>query len=186
MHEHCQLELFCEKPEASRPPKLGLPFQRSKEVSIERVAKILHVSKMTVRRMLHRQLIRAYPLHESRAQWRIEYDAVVEYCDQLRVHNAISDKRILRPGSRRYRDEDLLPFPLSETISVAEVEKRLDCSQRLVIDLIESGVIVAYQILIDARGCPWRIHGPSFERHMASLHERANRKPTPRRSSNNS
>jgi hypothetical protein len=71
-----------------------------------------------------------------------------------------------------------LPFPLSETISVTEVERRLDCCHTTVIHLIETGRIIGYQVLFETPGCPWRIFGPSLESYIASLHTMADKRPS--------
>lgn len=169
-----QLDLFGgEKPAALASPKLALPFQRSEEVDVPRVARILGVSKRTVRRMCHANLLRAYRTGDI-AYLRIEYTSVVEYCDRLCIENHIPNRRGALTGARRrFRDSEILPFPLSETIGVPECSRRLGLSKAATIHLIEEGLLVAYQLLIDTTGCPWRVHAPSFERYLASLHERA-------------
>jgi excisionase family DNA binding protein len=167
-----QFELFeAFDPMVQRAPKLELPFQRTQEIDTERAASILGVSKKTLRRILEKQLIRAYRTGDHKAPWRIEYSAVVEYCDKLRVQYCISDKRVgLSASRRRYRDHELLPFPLDQTIYVAEVRERLKCSHEVVVHLIESGSLVGYQLLFEQQGSPWRIHEPSLDRYIASLH----------------
>jgi excisionase family DNA binding protein len=170
-----QIELFESfDPQVSRAPKLGLPFQKTQEIDVERVRKILGVSKQTIRRMLDNKLIRAYRAEDKWGSWRIEYSSVVEYCNKLRVLHAISDKRVGLGGSRRrYRDHELLPFPLDQTVYVAEVQERLECSATAITHLIDSGKLVGYQVLFETPGCPWRIHAPSVDKYLASLHAMA-------------
>ena len=170
-----QLDLFGgEKPVALAAPKLALPFQRTEEVDVHRVARILGVSKKTVRRMCQAKHLRAYRTDDRRAPFRIEYASVVEYCDRLCVENHIPNRRgVLTGARRRFRDCEILPFPLAETIGVPEVSRRVGLSTMASIHLIEEGVLVAYQLLIDTPGCPWRIHAPSLERYLASRHAMA-------------
>ncbi|QHN04385.1 hypothetical protein FTO74_14210 [Granulicella sp. WH15] len=170
-----QLDLFDLPQETAEfKPKLALPFQASATIDVDRASKILDVSRITMRRMLEKELFRAYYLMDRPTCWRIEYDSVVDYCDRLRVHYAISIPRSpLGPGRKRRRDEELLPFPKEQTVGVGLVMKVLDCSSPTVSALIESGTLVAYQILINQPGSPWRIYRPSFERYVASLHQMA-------------
>jgi hypothetical protein len=182
MNTPTQFELFEGfEPQAAKAPGLALPFQKSSEIDVDRACKILGVTEKTLRRMLERQLIRGYRHTGVRAPWHIEYESVVEYCDQLRVLHCISDQRGGLSGNRkRYRDHELLPFPLAETISIADVRKRLDCSQDSVLHLIQSGSLVGYQVLFEQTGCPWRIWAPSLERYIESLHVMAGKRTTSR------
>lgn len=175
----CQLELFEGfAPSCDRAPRLALPFQRSKEIDIARVRQILGVNQKTAMRMLERGLIRGYRHAGIRANWHVEYDSVVEYCEQLRILHCISDARAgVKPHQRR-RDRDLLPFPLDETVTLPDVCRRLDMVRYSVVHLIEIGALVGYQVIFEQHGCPWRIHAPSLERYLASLHAMASKKPT--------
>jgi excisionase family DNA binding protein len=178
-----QLDLFPDgRPEATQAPKLALPFQRTSEIDVDRAARILNVSTMTMRRMLEQKLIRAYRIDKGLSPWRIEYESVVDYCDQLILHYGISDTRRKPPASGRRRDDELLPFSKEETIGIADVQKQLDCTGDTVLNLIQSGSLVAYQILTDAKGSPWRIHAPSLERYLGSLHQMATLATSSRRS----
>lgn len=175
MMPHCardsQFELFETTATAEPGPRLDLPFQQAEAVDARRVAKILAVSHHTVVRMMNRKLLRNYRVGLN---WRIEYESVVEYCNELRVAYRVSEHQLLRkPARGRLRDEDLLPFPIAQTIYAKEVERRLDIGRRPVIYLIEQGDLVGYQILIDAAASPYRIYRPSFERYLASLHAQA-------------
>jgi hypothetical protein len=177
-----QFEMFeAFDPMVARAPKLELPFQRTQEISSERTAAILGVSMMTVLRMLDKKLLRAYRASKQRSPWRIEYASVVEYCDRLRVQYCISDKRVGLGGSRRrYRDRELLPFPLDQTIDIAEVRERLQCTHNVAVHLIESGSLVGYQVLFERPGSAWRIHAPSLDRYLASLHVAAGKSTSSR------
>ena len=177
-----QIELFEGfESTATQTPKLALPFQRSNEIDVRRAQRILGVAKNTLSKMLERHLIRGYRHPGASAPWHIEYDSIVEYCDQLRVLHCISDQRAgLTGGRRRYRDHELLPFPLAQTIPISEVRSRLDCSRDSALHLIEMGAIVGYQILFEQFGCPWRIYGPSLDRYIESLHVMAGKRPSGR------
>lgn len=175
-----QLALFeAFDPQTERAPKLGLPFQKTQEIDVERASSILGVTKSTMRRMLDNHLVRAYRAKDKRGTWRIEYSSIVEYCDKLRVQHCISANRVSLAGTRRrHRDRELLPFPLDETVYVAEVAERLECCAMTVAHLIETGSIVGYQVLFETPGCPWRIHGPSVDRYLASLHAMVSKAPS--------
>ena len=175
MMPHCkrdnQFELFETQTACELTPRPDLPFQRSAEIDVSRVMRILAVSRHTVLRMLRNHLLRNYWIGNTP---RIEYDSVVEYCNLLRVHYRISEDRLLRkPARGRLRDEDLLPFPIAQTIYAGEVERRLDVARQNVIYLIEQGDLVGYQVLIDAAASPFRVYRPSLERYIASLHAQA-------------
>jgi len=176
MRPHCdrddQIELFADFiPEVCPAPKLGLPIQKSNTIDSRRAAAILHVSLRTVLRMCERALLRSYCYNRGKKIWQIEYTSIVEYCDSLRVRYGISDSRAqLPPGHKRRRDEDLLPFPFLQTIFVADAMKRLECSGTVVLQLIESGDLVAYKFLTDNVLGHWRIHEPSLDRYIARLH----------------
>ena len=75
---------------------------------------------------------------------RIEYDSVVDFCNKLRVE-----------------------FGISACSAI------LDCSVGACIGLIDEGKLVAYKIRNGHIKCPWRIHRPSLERYIASLHAQA-------------
>jgi excisionase family DNA binding protein len=178
MPHDSQFELFESRPEGKLAPKLDLPFQRSSEVDVRRVASILAVSQNTVLSMLEGKLLRSYRIG---SRWRVEYDSVIEHCNQLRVHYRISEDRLLRkPAHGRLRDEDLLPFPIAQTVFAKEVQRRLDIARQNVIYLIEQGDLVGYQVLIDLKASPYRIYRPSLERYMASLRIQAQSKTSAR------
>ena len=168
MKPHCerdhQFELFdTPAPLAELAPKLVLPFQRSEEVDINRVARILGVNRTTVCRMLEAGVIHNFRIGRGRP--RIEYNSVVEYCDRLRVEYRISSRAVLPLKGRRHRDRDLLPFPLDETIGVSDVRAMLDCPRETVQFLIEEGTLIGYKL--SDSGSPWRIWKRSVERSIA-------------------
>lgn len=185
MMPHCardtQFELFeAEAHAAMAGPKLALPIQRSSEIDITRLRVILGVAKNTALRMVKAKLFRA---SMRQGGWRIDYSSVVEYCDRLRLEYRISTRTVGAAKGMRRRDRDLLPFPMDETKSAAEVREVLDCGTSAVIKLIEEGKLVGYQVLVDTPGCPWRIHVRSLELYVARLRAAAEAAPRLRRSS---
>jgi excisionase family DNA binding protein len=152
-------------------PKLALPFQQCEAIDVRRVAKVLAVSHRTVHYILKRGDLCGYRIGTS---WRLEYSSLVDYCNRLRLHYGITEAGLLKkPTLGRLRDQDLLPFPLAETIYAAEVQKRLDIARATVSNLILQGDLIAYQPLIGSRSCPYRIYRPSFERYLGRLHIQA-------------
>jgi excisionase family DNA binding protein len=177
MMPHCktegQFELFEDAAPApsAHAPKIALPFQRSAEIDMRRIGKILGISSATVQRMIEAKLFNSYKIPGGRP--RIEYESVVEYCNRLRLEYRITSNPLHKIRGRRYRDEQLLPFPLKDTITFAEVQRMLDCTKETVMRLIEEGRLSAYQVYIGMRGSPWRIQRSSFARYLESLKQPA-------------
>jgi len=91
----------------------------------------------------------------------VHYLSVVRLCDHIRVAHDLPDRRPqLHGASLRHRDEDLLPFPLRETIAVETALKisGLAKLEQLLL-LIEQRCFEAYRLTPDA---PWRISRPSL------------------------
>jgi hypothetical protein len=86
--------------------------------------------------------------------WRISYNSIVEFCDSLRVHYAIRDRRHKLTPGRRWPDAELLPFPISDTVTVKEVMTGLHLSKRSALHLLEEGAFEAYRLTPDA---VWRV-----------------------------
>ena len=160
--------------QAERAPRLSLPVQRSEAIDAPRLRRILGVSKATAHRMITQKCFNAERVPGG-ARWLIEYNSVVTYCDSLRLKYNISD-RVLGPApkGRRHRDADVLPFPLTETIGVPDVTRVLDCTDAVVMCLLDEGALIGYQLLAGRRSCPWRIYEPSLARYIASLHTASN------------
>lgn len=178
---HCksdaQFEIFDAAPQPGElSPRLELPFQPNQSIDVARVAKIFAISKQTANRIVEKGLLRRFRIGQS---WLVEYNSVVDYCNHLRVHYRISEDRLLRkPVRGRLRDEDLLPFPIADTMLAKEVQQRLSIPCQGVINLIEQGDLTGYQILIESGGpSPWRIYRPSLDRYLASLHVQASARP---------
>jgi excisionase family DNA binding protein len=168
-----QLELFPDfVPAATRAPKLALPWTEREEIDVQRAARILGISKATVLRIAHSGQLRYYTLTGDDSSSRILYESVVDYCDRLRLHYLIPARHKRIPG-RRLRDDQVLPFPLAETVGIDYVKQALHCQDKTVCALIDSGDLVAYKINQDSSRGHWRIHLPSVERYIARLHRMA-------------
>jgi hypothetical protein len=180
MMPHCkrdaQFEIFPDlcPVDTEATPKLALPIQRSAEIDIARVANIFGITVASARNMAEDHLFPGSYKVSSLTPWRINYDAVVAYCNNLRLQYRISSRLPPLGKGRRHRDEDLLPFPLAETISGREVSEALECSRDTVSHLLDSGGLIGYRVRAqDVRGNPWRIWRLSLERYIASLHASA-------------
>jgi hypothetical protein len=155
-----------------------LPRLAEKSVSVARCARILGVCWTTVRRLAVGVGTCGKPvitLIESRrfARKRILYSSIVYFCDHLRQRYEIADRRpkITNPLLRN-RDEDLLPFPLADTIYSEEAMSALGYSSYpSLLALIEEGHFEAYRLV---RNNPWRISRSS----LAAFIENAQKKPS--------
>lgn len=154
------------------PIRVVAPLAESEYISVERAARILHIGIASVYRLRSRcdeygrpfieMLDYGHGMHK-----RIAYDSVVRFCDRLRECYAIRDRRPpLGPNLSRWRDSDLLPFPIDDTIGLREAT---DCLGYLslspVLKLVEEGRFEAYRLLPDP-GCPWRISRSDFARWL--------------------
>lgn len=162
----------------SQPGQILLPFAEKEWISVERCCTILDIGVATFYRLRERRDPHGRPLIEvtdyglGRRQ-RVLYISIVAYCDRLRERHAIPDQRPPLPNPIfRHRDEDLLPFALSDTIYVPEA---LSClgydSKNVVFHLCEEGAFWAYQILPEP-GSPWRISRSDFRRWLESCRNR--------------
>lgn len=180
MMPHCkrdsQYELFESDPraEAGASTKIALPFQRSAEIDLRRARLILGVSGQTMVRLIRAGSIRG---HLYLGAYRIEYQSLLSYCDELCLKYMIARPRPAKSPLGRIRDRDMLPFPLDETVYMKDVTARLDCSIQAAIHLIEKGALVAYKVGVDGAGAPWRVHDKSLDRHIATLHASVPSKP---------
>ena len=129
------------------------PFAEKDYVDMHRAVHILGVSPVTVTRMAASNLIDRLH-HGKRTHKLFRYQSIVDFCSRLREQHRIADRRPeLSAAYLRYRDEDLLPFPLGDTISAAEAMKVLRCpSFRAFVRLIEEGHFEAYQLIANAPG----------------------------------
>jgi hypothetical protein len=137
-----------------------MPFAEREYVSMRRAMSILGVSEATLSRLVADGVVQWFNL--GKTTWkRVRYQSLIEFCDQLRQQHKIESRRPpLGAPYLRYRDEDLLPFPLSDTIPSAEACAALGYIKTpSVVLLIEEGRFDAYQLVQRA---PWRISRSSL------------------------
>jgi hypothetical protein len=156
--------------------QLILPFAEKEYLDVARTARIFGVGITTVYR-----LIRAYSrcghaaiklvTYRPKARKRVLYSSIVGFCNFLRAKHGIPDRRPkLDHPVLRHRDEDLLPFPLSDTIYSAEALRALGhVDLRPLMHLIEEGRFEAYQL---GPEFPWRISRSSFRRFLDETRDR--------------
>jgi hypothetical protein len=156
--------------------QLILPFAEKEYVNVGRTARILGVGITTVYRLARLQDKTGHTLltlveYRPQARKRILYSSIVRFCDSLRARFGIEDRRPkLDHPMFRHRDEDLLPFPLSDTIGSIEALSALGYEDiRPLVCLIEEGRFDAYQFL---RESPWRISRSSFKTFLAATRDR--------------
>ena len=153
------------------PNQLILPFAEKEYVDMARTARILGISAFTVYRLAEmkdkggRSLLTLVS-YRHYARRRVLYSSIVRFCDELRAKYGIADRRpALDHPMLRHRDEDLLPFPLTDTINSAEALRALGYEDlRPLVYLIEEGRFDAYQLV---GWSPWRISRSSFSRFIA-------------------
>jgi hypothetical protein len=145
-----------------------LPFAEREYIDVGRTAKILGVSHGTVT-TLHAQGKIEIIEYAKRAWKRVLYRSVVDFCDSLRIRYAIADRRPkLSHHMFRHRDEDLLPFPLTDTISPKEAMHYVHyTSPTSLTKLIEEGHFDAYRLMLGSSW--WRISRTSFASYLNGL-----------------
>ncbi len=157
------------QPPVALPP---LPFQRNQEIDVERAARILAVTPSSIHRMVRERLLRAYSIQDAERSnqfLRVEYASVLEFVDNLRRCYHLPP----RPHTAgRPLDRDILPFPMSETITLEEVYGHLDISRNTALKLLDTGEISGYK-LRPVGNSPWRIGRPSFVAYLHGLRRAA-------------
>lgn len=150
--------------------QLILPFAEKEYVDVARTARIFGVAVTTVYRMAEdnyrdgRAAIKLVSYrHQSRK--RVLYSSIVAFCNFLRAEYGIADRRPqLAHPILRHRDEDLLPFPLDDTIHSAEALAALGYEDRRpLVYLIEEGHFDAYRL---SNEYIWRISRISFKKFL--------------------
>lgn len=154
-----------------------LPFAEKEYVDLRRAQSILGIDHKTVYRLRQAKFPDGGPLLEvvdygHGCRQRVLYAGIVRYCDWLRGRYAIADRRprLENPDIFRHRDEDLLPFPLLDTIGIREAllatpyESTTALKQRC-----EEGAFESYR-LIEEGSSPWRISRSSFARWISLCH----------------
>jgi len=157
--------------------QLILPFAEREYVSVPRAAHILDVGESTVHRLAEMQDRGGRALlhlisYRRNAHKRILYSSIVHFCDGLREKFGIQDRRPkLDHPMFRHRDEDLLPFRLSDTINMNDALQALGYENyQSIIFLIEEGRFDAYQLL---KGSSWRISRSSLITFLGETRDRS-------------
>ena len=156
--------------------QLILPFAEREYVNVPRTARILGVGMGVVYRMARMKDAGGRALltlvdYRPQARKRVLYSSIVDFCNGLRGRFGIEDRRpALDNPMFRHRDEDLLPFPLEDTIYSAEARAALGYEDlRPLVFLIEEGHFDAYQLF---RESAWRISRSSFTAFLAGSQNR--------------
>jgi hypothetical protein len=164
-----------------------LPFAEKEYVDVGRTAYILGVSQSTVYRLAATSNPSGGHLidlveYRPNARKRVLYASIVRFCDDLRTKYRINDRRPpLTNPLFRHRDEDLLPFPMSDTMASTEALHVLGYeTRRPLVNLIEEGAFQAYRLVDET---PWRISRNSFSLFLQSIRGRAPSSGVPYRSS---
>lgn len=137
---------------------------------MKRAMRILGLSHSAVRSLfLHEKI--AIIDYRKQSRKRVRYSSIVDLCDRLRREYGIKDRRPkLDSPHFRHRDEDLLPFPLSDTIYIKEVQEILGYASRTPIyKMIEEGRFEAYKL------AAWRFSRASLAAYLDRVHERERR-----------
>lgn len=155
-----------------------LPFAEKEYVTVRRTGRILGVSDNTVYRVAGLRGRDDRPLlnlvnYRKNSRHRVLYSSIVRFCDGLRQSYGIPDRRpTLSNPIFRHKDEDLLPFRLSDTMYSAEALAALGYESRsILLHLIEEGRFEAYRIM-PTRGTEWRISRPSFRLFLDQTRDR--------------
>jgi hypothetical protein len=163
-------------------PQLLLPFAEREYVDMRRCARIFGASNTAVYRMAATLGFDGKPLismveYRRGAHRRILYSSIVRYCDHLRERYRIADRRPPKNPMLRHRDEDLLPFPLTDTVYSPEALAALGYQQvASLVPLIEEGRFDAYKLV---SGKEWRISRSSLIAYIESLRDKPSRFAVP-------
>jgi hypothetical protein len=157
------------------PPALGTAraIEKPDTVSDEefirmpRACRILDASWTLVNRLIeYGHLEQVDPIPQG---WKkLRYQSIVEHCDRLRKEYAIRDRRPrLSSPKMRYKDEDLLPFPLCDTIKFRDVQQVLGFSSIApVLKILNAGLFECYRL---HPASPWRISKTSFVAYLEKI-----------------
>lgn len=137
-------------------------------VDLNRACRILGVGEFVIRQLAATPreaggFLLEVAERNPRGRYRILYASIVRLCEDLRRTYSIRPRSsaTVDPHCCRH-DDDLLPFPLSDTIDLKETRQILGyATNRPVIQLIEEGWFEAYK-LVDNHGSPWRISRKSL------------------------
>jgi hypothetical protein len=144
-------------------PQLLLPFAEKEYIDMPRGQRILGVSWNVLNRMAASGLIHLIEFRE-RGWKKIRYQSIVDHCDRLRTEYGIPDNRPQLSPMLRHRDEDLLPFPLRDTIGTSEALLALGLAKpESIIKICQEGPFWCYRV--HSTG-PWRISLSSFNVYL--------------------
>jgi hypothetical protein len=145
-------------------PQFVLPFAEREYVDVTRAGVILGVSGHTVLRLARSGALEMID-YRNLSKKKVLYSSIVAFCDRLRAHYRIPDRRPVISPHFRHRDADLLPFRLSVTMSACEAMRALGFSDRRpLLALMQEGCFEAYRI-----GNVWRISRPSFVAYLEEV-----------------
>ncbi|MGB8887124.1 MAG: hypothetical protein WCC87_10405 [Candidatus Korobacteraceae bacterium] len=147
--------------------QIVLPFAEREYIDARRACRILGVSYRTLMRLAKSEHIEW--LDHGKISWkRVRYKSVVDFCDRLREEHKIADRRPqLSAAYLRHRDEDLLPFPLRDTMTAQQALQVLGFAKTdSLVRLIEEGRFEAYQL---AQQAPWRVSRASLIAYLDRL-----------------
>ncbi|MDR3723303.1 MAG: helix-turn-helix domain-containing protein [Terracidiphilus sp.] len=163
----CQFDLREAADLLHHSEQMMLPFAEKEYVDIKRAARIFGVSTPTVHKLRDAGLIQMInPVKHRRI--RVRYQSIVDLCDKLRARYCIADRRPALDGPfLRHRDADLLPFPLTDSISVESAMQIMGYSSETPVYLmLEEGRFEAYRLLPKM---PWRISRVSLGSYLQRI-----------------
>ncbi len=148
------------------PEQMALPFAAREYVDTRRACRILGVGYRTLQRFVSNGQIEWVSL--GKVSWkRVRYKSVVDFCDRIRQQHKIASRRPPLHPHLRHRDEDLLPFPLRDTMSSEEALAVLGLSNGnkglRFAQMVEEGRFEAYQLIPQG---PWRVSRSSLLAYM--------------------
>lgn len=143
---------------------------RGEGIDARRACSILGIGYRTLQRLGADGVIEWF--NPSQCSWkRVRYYSIVEFCDRLRQEYRITDRRpTLSAPYVRHRDEDLLPFPLRDTLGTEEALDIMGLSvgnrgHRFGQMVLEEWRFEAYQLIPQS---PWRVSRLSLLAYMDS------------------
>lgn len=141
-------------------PQLLLPFVERDYIDMRHACRILGAPWTMVYRLHQKGEIHVID-YRHRAWKRVHYRSIVDYCDRLRKAFCIPDRKpALSAEFLRYRDEDILPFPIADTISMMDALTALGLTRHSSVEaLIDEGQIEGYTLM---EGAKWRISRKSL------------------------
>jgi hypothetical protein len=148
------------------------PFPNPEYIDVKRAAHILGVSHTNILELHAARRIEMinYAKHKRK---RIRYASIVEFCDRLRLDHGIANRRPALPSSLfRHRDEDVLPFPLADTLSTTQALQYMAYdSTNPILHMIDEGLFEAYKI---SNSSAWRISAISLAAFLRAVQKRPN------------